>query len=92
MLPGFSDLMEMEGTYTPDFQNWCFGPKRHKWSRLLTNMKQLRQLARTCPKNHEHAPWGVAYSNSRWHFATADKCEYQLQLCAEWCAEWADIV
>lgn len=65
------------------FHTCMFGAPRKKQTALWTNIPELRQLARECSGDHQHAAWGITPSGS---FATADECAYNSELCAHWAA------
>ena len=65
------------------FHTCMFGAQRKKQTALWTNVKELKQLNRTCSGAHEHLAWGLTPTGS---FATADECAYNAELCAHWAA------
>lgn len=92
-IPGFAELITLASKmakptgnpkvdcFIVDFQSCNHGGKRDKWTRLLTNMKELCALAGACTGDHAHLPWGVSLVGASWQFATASEAAYPQQLC-----------
>ena len=62
--------------YVVDFQSCAYGGKRPKWTRLVSNRSDFLSLARPCPGDHIHLPWGFAPAGSAHTFSTAEEAEY----------------
>ena len=72
-------LMAMEGVYVVDLVYCSYGAKWMKPTRLLTNVKQLLELACSCTQDHDHIMLrGRAPSGEFW---TALACAYPPLLC-----------
>ena len=67
--------------YVVDFQSCAYGGKRPKWTRLVSNSSEFLSLARTCPGDHVHLPWGFAPAGSAHTLSTAEEAEYPHGLC-----------
>ena len=66
-----------------EFQNCAFGGDRPKWSAFLHNIPLLHELEiyGKCDGTHEHKPWGVLFSGTRFGFATTSEAAYPERLC-----------
>lgn len=62
-------------------QNCAYGGSRPKWATICGSLPGLSKLAKTCPGNHKHAPWGLLKVRSHVQFATATEAEYPTKLC-----------
>ena len=69
--------------YIIDFQSCAFGGKRPKWTRLVSNRSKFLVLAKECPGDHQHLPWGFAAETSPHVFSTAEEAEYPRGLCQQ---------
>ena len=78
--PDIATLLAAAGVRSYDLQSCAFGSQRDKWTRLVTASPQFVALAKTCPGNHAHQPWGIAWRN-RWTSSTTKGAEYPRELC-----------
>ena len=62
-------------------QNCAYGGSRPKWTTISGSLPGLSQLAKTCPGNHKHAPWGLLKVGTSVRFATSAEAEYPIKLC-----------
>ena len=70
-----------DSLYIVDFQSCAFGGQRPKWTRLVSNRFEFTVLAKECPGNNAHLPWGYAPAGSAHTFSTAEEAEYPTGLC-----------
>eukprot|EP00973_Karenia_brevis_P068431 9518538-Karenia_brevis.AAC.1 len=56
------------------FQNCMHGGKRDTWSRLRTNMPEMKSLRARCDESHEHASWRFDLKTGK--SPTAAEAEY----------------
>ncbi|CAE7215912.1 gpt [Symbiodinium sp. CCMP2592] len=71
--------------FTFDFDQCCWGGRRRKTSRFLTNVPELRSLVASCQNDHPHEPYRIFRgAASSWKFDTASEAEYPLPLCEQY--------
>ena len=81
-LEEFAALLKDERVFIVDFQACMHGGERPKWTRLITNCRELQDLALECDGAHQHAPWGVQKTATGvWNFRTSEEAEYPRLLC-----------
>jgi hypothetical protein len=79
-IPEYSSLLGM-GMFDIDFQHckWTTNEDcRPKWTRLRTNIQELKQLQGPCLLDHKHIGWGILPNGS---FATSVESEYPWGMC-----------
>ena len=57
-----------------------WGSRRNKKTCIFTNIPGISDMGIPCDGKHEHLPWGIRYSGG-WSFATAEECEYPIEMC-----------
>lgn len=62
------------------FHACCHGSLRRKSTAWLGTASVYSSLAAVCNNDHEHAPWGVRWSNGGWVFDTASEAAYPILL------------
>ena len=68
--------------YFSEHQACGYGGKRPKWTRLAANFPQVATISKTCPGNHQHAPWGLVQTGAAKRvFATSLEVHYPQALC-----------
>ena len=68
--------------YFAEHQACAYGGKRPKWTRLAANFPQVATISKTCPGNHQHAPWGLVQTGAAKRvFATSLEVHYPQALC-----------
>ena len=85
-IPEFAALIKTSGIFIVDFQVCAHGGKRPKWTRFVTNCEALCELARECPRDHEHEKWGAirpAGNSTSWSFSTEQEAEFPTELCSK---------
>lgn len=81
-IPRFQALLNDKRIFVVDFQACMFEGDRPKWTRIVTNCKELLDLAIVCDGSHTHAAWGLSQQSSgSWKFNTADEAEYTPAFC-----------
>ena len=65
------------------FSNCAWGGQRPKDTRWLSTPGVFSKLAKPCPGNHAHKPYGVSGQGRTLRFATAEEAEYPQQLCSK---------
>ena len=57
-----------------------WGSRRNKKTGIFTNIPGISDMGIPCDGKPEHLPWGIRYSGG-WSFATAEECEYPIEMC-----------
>ena len=74
-IPQYKTLLD-KNCFDVDFQHCKWTPEssmRPKWTRLRTNVAELRDMQGPCTLSHFHLPWGQLSDGT---FATAGEAEY----------------
>eukprot|EP00973_Karenia_brevis_P085765 11898525-Karenia_brevis.AAC.1 len=56
------------------------GGERDKTTKLLHKFPAFAEMELMCSGDHEHKPWGAAWTDGKWTFATAEETQYPLLL------------
>ena len=57
-----------------------WGIRRDKKTGIFTNIPGISDMNMPCDGKHQHLPWGIRYAQG-WSFATAEECEYPIEMC-----------
>ena len=77
-MPKFSALSKRPAVYAVDGQVCMLGGSRDKWTKIVTNIRGLSVLGKSCDGSHRHAPWKFSFQEG---FSSALEAEYPELMC-----------